>query len=227
MAYTESGYSILLFLEVCYEVDRALCGVDTDALAAVQKWHQPADMTAFKYILSSEMFSWWKTEFCELGNEIQSQNSNWVSVRMRHRDIGMALSNMRVVMEGRYDGVDGVDEFEGDDIASRIWGPSYYERLELPRGLSPAIFNRFGLLQSSWKVMLEQFNSSEPQSHLGRPMSLDGNSVVIDAGGCVLANKKRWARLLTLLQGSDGEYPTQRHQMQSLHVMHPSQFHLY
>jgi hypothetical protein len=79
MAYPIPAYSILLFLEACYEVDKAICGLDTIALASIKRWHLPQDMTAYKYLLSDEMVLWWKAELCELNNEIHSRASNRVS----------------------------------------------------------------------------------------------------------------------------------------------------
>jgi hypothetical protein len=55
MAYPTPAYAILCFLESCIEIDKALCGLDTVALATVKQWHPPLEMKAYKYILSDEL----------------------------------------------------------------------------------------------------------------------------------------------------------------------------
>ncbi|KAF4624766.1 hypothetical protein G7Y89_g13403 [Cudoniella acicularis] len=61
-----AGYAILLFLEACYAVDKALCGTDAEALAKVKMWHMPQEMRVYKYLLSEKMMWWWANELAEL-----------------------------------------------------------------------------------------------------------------------------------------------------------------
>jgi hypothetical protein len=155
MAYQIPAYSILLFLEACYEVDKAICGLDTIALASIKRWHLPQDMTAYKYLLSDEMVLWWKSELCELNNEIHSRASNRVSVSLRVRGISNALAKLDSVI----DGGDGI----GNTIGTRIWTYSGEQDFELPSGLFEGIYGRQELLEDSLKILREELDRSEPR----------------------------------------------------------------
>jgi hypothetical protein len=155
MAHQIPAYSILLFLEACYEVDKAICGLDTIALASIKRWHLPQDMTAYQYLLSDEMVLWWKSELCELNNEIHSRASNRVSVSLRVRGISNALAKLDRVI----DGGDGI----GDTIGTRIWTYAGEGDFELPSGLSEGIYGRQELLEDSLKILREGLDRGEPR----------------------------------------------------------------
>jgi hypothetical protein len=154
MAYRTPAYSILLFLEACYEVDKAICGVDTIALASIKQWHLPQDMTAYNYLLSDEMVLWWKRELCELNNEIDSGASNRVSISLRVRGITNALAKLDRIVEGG----------PHDTIGTRIW--TYASETgfdDLPSGLSDSIYGRKELLEDSLKILRKGLEQSEPR----------------------------------------------------------------
>ena len=154
MAYPIPTYSILLFLEACYEVDKAICGLDTIALSSIQQWHLPQDMAAYSYLLSDEMVLWWKRELCELNNEIDSGASNRVSISLRVRGITNALAKLDRVIDGG----------EHDPIGSRIW--TYASETgfdDLPSGLSDSIFSRKELLEDSLEILCKGLKQSEPR----------------------------------------------------------------
>jgi len=94
LAHPIPGYAILCFLESCFEVDKAICGPDTAALASIRMWHIPNQMNAYKYILSGELLLWWKKELGELQNEIDSDFSNLMSVEIRVHDLALATSQL-------------------------------------------------------------------------------------------------------------------------------------
>lgn len=51
------AYSILIFMEACYQVDKVFRGLGKTALELVKRWHIPQDMAAaYMYILSDERF---------------------------------------------------------------------------------------------------------------------------------------------------------------------------
>jgi hypothetical protein len=99
MAYPTLTYSILLCLEACFEMDKAVCGLDTIAFASVKQWHMPEDMTAYNYLLSDELVLWWQRELCELNKEIDSKISNAVSVSLRVRGLRNALAKLARVID--------------------------------------------------------------------------------------------------------------------------------
>jgi hypothetical protein len=155
IAYQIPAYSILLFLEACYEVDKAICGLDTIALASIKRWHLPQDMATYQYLLSDEMVLWWKSELCELNNEIHSRASNRVSVSLRVRGISNALAKLDRVI----DGGGGIDY----TIGTRIWTYAGEGGFELPSGLSDGIYGRQELLEDSLKILREGLDRGEPR----------------------------------------------------------------
>ncbi|KAL2068515.1 hypothetical protein VTL71DRAFT_14852 [Oculimacula yallundae] len=108
-AHLISGYAILLFLEACYAVDRALCGTDVEAVAMVKMWHMPHDMRAYKYILSEERVQWWVRELAEIENEIKSPKSNRISLFWRVTDLRRCLAKLEAAVHC------------GDNIKTYIW----------------------------------------------------------------------------------------------------------
>ncbi|KAE9370926.1 hypothetical protein N431DRAFT_379714, partial [Stipitochalara longipes BDJ] len=163
MAYPTAAYSILLFLEACYEVDKAICGLDTIAFATIKQWHLPQDMSAYHYLLSDEMVLWWKRELCELNDEIYSRASNRVSISLRVRGLTHALAKLdRVVDCGT-----GI----GDTIGTRIWtysDESDYD--DIPSGLPEAIYGRKELLEDSIKILRKGLKKSEPREDNAKPV---------------------------------------------------------
>jgi hypothetical protein len=155
MAHQIPAYSILLFLEACYEVDKAICGPDTVALASIKRWHMPQDMTAYQYLLSDEMVLWWKSELCELNNEIYSRVSNQVSVSLRVRGIFNALAKLDRVVDRGGD--------LGGTIGTRIWTHGGEAGVELPSRLAEAIYGRQELLVDSLKILGKALDRSEPR----------------------------------------------------------------
>ena len=148
--YSLAGYAILLFLEACYAVDKALCGTDMEALAKVKLWHMPQEMRAYKYLLSEEMIRWWETELAELENEIKSPFSNRVSLSWRIRDLSASLARLEVVME------------YGDGIGTNIWTTMGEESgSEPPAGVDHAIYNRVERLKTSVEILRKALERSE------------------------------------------------------------------
>lgn len=162
MAYPIPAYSILLFLEACYEVDKAICGLDTLALASIKQWHLPQEMTAYKYLLSDEMVLWWKSELCELEKEIHFRVSNRVSVSLRVRGITNALAKLDRVMD--------CGNGPGDTIGTRIWTYSAEQCFELPSGLSVSIFGRKELLEDTVKVLRKALKRSQLREDHAMPV---------------------------------------------------------
>jgi len=72
-AYPTSTYSILLLLEACHEVDKAIYGLGTIILDSIKLWHLPQDMTTYNYLLSEDLVFWLKRELWELSDEIHSK----------------------------------------------------------------------------------------------------------------------------------------------------------
>ncbi|KAN0105977.1 hypothetical protein V8E51_008853 [Hyaloscypha variabilis] len=163
MAYPTLTYSILLVLEACFEVDKAICGLDTVAFSTVKQWHMPEDMTAYNYLLSDELVLWWKRELCELNNEIDSGTSNGVSVYLRFRGICNAFAKLDHVIDcGRG---------PGDTIGTRIWtyaSESAYD--DLPSGLWESIWDRKVLLEDSIKIMSKGLKQNKPREGHGQPV---------------------------------------------------------
>lgn len=146
-----AGYSILLFLEACYAVDKALCGTDIEALAKVKMWHMPQEMRAYSYLLSTEMILWWATELAELENEIKSTFSSRVSVSWRVKDLSRCLAKFDVVMEGR------------GGIGTNIWTTmeETVTGIGPPVGVDDAIYDRVERLRSSVKILRKILERSE------------------------------------------------------------------
>lgn len=169
--YSIAGYAILLFLEACYAVDRALCGTDVEALAKVKMWHMPQEMRAYKYLLSEEMTRWWATELAELENEIKSPFSNRVSLSWRIRDLSACLGRLEFIME------------YGDGIGTNIWTTMEEENgSEPPAGVDDAIYNRVERLKTSVEILrktLERSEQGDVASHVLPP----DNHRVVESGG--------------------------------------------
>jgi hypothetical protein len=146
-----AGYAILLFLEACYAVDKALCGTDIEALAEVKKWHMPQEMRAYKYLISEEMMLWWATELGELENEIKSPLSNRVSLSWRLDDLGNCLAKLEEILD-----------CENGGIETAIWttiGESCQP--EPPPCMERAIYNRVDRLRSSIKILGKALKRSQ------------------------------------------------------------------
>jgi hypothetical protein len=144
------GYAILLFLEACYAVDKALCGTDMDALSKVKMWHIPHEMGAYSYLLSEEMILWWQTELAELEKEIKSPFSNRVSLSWRVKDLRRCLAKLEAVMDC------------GDSIETCIWTTmGELNQTEPPAGLDHAIYNRVEQLSSSVEILCKALEKSE------------------------------------------------------------------
>ncbi|CZR54705.1 uncharacterized protein PAC_04589 [Phialocephala subalpina] len=141
-ANPHAGYAIMLFLEACYAVDKALCGTDMEALAMVKMWHMPQEMRAYKYLLSEEMMQWWARELAELENEIKSPVSNRVSLSWRVRDLSRCLARLEAVLDC------------GEGIGTSIW--TTMEEISCrtpPAGLDDGIYNRAEQLIFSVKIL--------------------------------------------------------------------------
>ena len=148
--YPVAGYAILLFLEACYAVDKALCGTDLEALAEVKVWHMPKEMKAYKYLLSEEMKLWWATELGELENEIKSSFSNRVSLSWRITDLTKCLAKLEDVMEC------------GEGIGTNIWTTMGEENGSgPPAGVDDAIYERVGKLKTSVEILCKALERSE------------------------------------------------------------------
>ena len=148
--YPVAGYAILLFLEACYAVDKALCGTDLEALAKVKVWHMPQEMKAYKYLLSEEMELWWATELSELENEIKSSFSNRVSLSWRIADLTKCLARLQVVMKC------------GDGIGTNIWTRMEEADNSAPAaGLDDAIYERVRKLKISLEILCKTLKRSE------------------------------------------------------------------
>jgi hypothetical protein len=163
MAYPTLTYSILLVLEACFEVDKAICGLDTVAFSTVKQWHMPEDMTAYNYLLSDELVLWWKRELCELNNEIDSRTSNGVSVYLRFRGICNAFAKLDNVI----DCGTGLD----NTIGTRIW--TYASEVaydDLPSRLWESIRGRKILLEDSIKIMSKGLKQNKPREGHGQPV---------------------------------------------------------
>jgi hypothetical protein len=155
MAHPAPAYSILIFLEACCAVDKAICGLDTTAVASIKEWHLPQDMSAYKYLLSDEMVPFWKRELCELNNEIHSRTSNRLSVSLRIQDISKARPKLaRVIDSGS-----GIDDTFGTRIRTYCGEENYL----LPSGLFEGIFGRLELLENSLQILREGLKRSEPR----------------------------------------------------------------
>lgn len=145
-----AGYAILLFLEACYAVDKALCGTDVEALAKVKMWHMPQEMRAYKYLLSEEMILWWRTELAELENEIKSPFSNRVSLSWRIEDLSTCLARLELVTE------------RGDGIGTNIWTTMGEENgSEPPCGVDAAIYGRVRRLKTSVEILRKTLERCE------------------------------------------------------------------
>jgi hypothetical protein len=175
--YSLAGYAILLFLEACYAVDKALCGTDADALAEVEMWHMPQEMTAYKYLLSGEMIRWWQTELAELENEIKSPFSNRVSLSWRISDLSACLGRLELVME------------YGDGIGTNIWTTMGEESgSEPPAGLDDAIYNRVDRLKTSVGILRKALERSEQGDNASNMLPPASHSAV-ELGGRFLKKK--------------------------------------
>ena len=150
-----AGYAILLFLEACYAVDKALCGTDIEALAKVKVWHMPQEMRAYKYLLSEEMAQWWAIELGELENEIKSPISNRVLLSLRIAELNRCVARLQVVLR------------EGEGIETNIWTTMEENETLPPADLSDAIHNRFDNLNSSVEIL----NAALKQSKQGNASS--------------------------------------------------------
>jgi hypothetical protein len=148
--HSRAGYAILLFLEACYAVDKALCARDSEALAKVKMWHMPQEMRAYSYLLSNEMIQWWETELAELENEIKSPLSNRISLSWRIMDLNKCLAKLEAAME------------IGDGIEGNIWTTmGEINQTVPPAGVGEAIYGRADRLRSSIKILRKTLKRSE------------------------------------------------------------------
>lgn len=165
MALPTPAYSILLFLELCYEVDKTLCGSDTAALSWIKKWHIPHEMGAFKYLVSEELYLWWKTELCELSNEIRNPASNHVSIPFRVRELGGIVTKVDELVDCGRD----TNDFDIHNLTARIWGSWLTDPNEPPEGLFKGVFGRWRLLKDSFGVFTEELNQWEQREDSAVP----------------------------------------------------------
>jgi hypothetical protein len=176
-AFEIAGYSILLVLEACYAVDRALCGTDAEALAKVEAWHMPQEMRAYKYLLSRDMILWWTSELTELEKEVRDPFSSQVYLSSRIEELQKCLARLEVIMQ------------LGEGIGVNIWTTMGENFLEPPAGLNDAIDDRVRLLKTSmeilWKALKQSkqenvaSNTTLPANH--KPSELNGNFLKKDA----------------------------------------------
>lgn len=107
--HSYAGYSLLLFLEACYAVDKALYGTDMEAFEKVKVWHMPQEMKAYKYLMSDEMRHQWILELEELEKEARSSSLSRVSLSYRIRELEKCLARLETVLES------------GEGIWTDIW----------------------------------------------------------------------------------------------------------
>ncbi|TEY30506.1 hypothetical protein BOTCAL_0859g00030 [Botryotinia calthae] len=143
-----AGYAVLIFLEACYDVDKALCGTDLEALANVKVWHMPHEMKAYKYLLSHEMKLWWERELGELENEINSPFPRRVYLSLRIRDLQKCLVTLEHVMDC------------GEGIGTNIWTSMEEVCSDPPAGLSDAIYDRVETLKISIEILCKALERS-------------------------------------------------------------------
>ncbi|RDW57684.1 hypothetical protein BP5796_12485 [Coleophoma crateriformis] len=170
MAHPFAAYAILLFLEACYAIDKALCGMDMEALAMVKKWHAPQEMKAYKYLLSEEMRLWWATELCELENEIKSPFSNRVSLSWRINDLRSCLARL-----------EGVIDY-GEGIGTNIWTTMAEENAEPPAGVDDAVYDRYNRLKTSVEILCAALERTN-QGVVGSDMLPSNEHKIMESGG--------------------------------------------
>jgi hypothetical protein len=140
--HSVAGYALLLFLEACYDVDKALCGTDVEALAKVKVWHIPQEMKAYKYLLSEEMKLWWATELAELEDEIITSFLKRVAPSLRIGSLRQCLARVELVMKC------------AEGIKGNIWTQMEETNGSAPpAGLSDAIFDRVRILKTSLEIL--------------------------------------------------------------------------
>jgi hypothetical protein len=145
-----AGYTIMLFLEACYAVDKALCGTDMEAFAKVKVWHVPQEMRAYKYLLSEEMRQWWAAELGELESEIKSPFSSRVSLSWRIADLSRCVAKLEAVMEC------------GQGIGTNIWTTMGENNGSAPPiGIHEAIYDRVENLKISVEILCKALERSE------------------------------------------------------------------
>jgi len=147
--YPIAGYAIMLFLEACYAVDKALCGTDMEAFAKVKEWHVPQEMKAYKYLLSEEMRQWWAAELGELESEIKSPFSSRVSLSWRIADLSRCVAKLEAVMDCK------------EGIGTNIWTTMEEYGSVPPVGLHEAIYGRVSNLRTSVEILRKVLERSE------------------------------------------------------------------
>jgi hypothetical protein len=145
MAFPAPTYALLCFLESCMEVDKAICGLDEDALASVKQWYPPQEMRAYKYIMSDKLLSWWKKELCELNDEINSSLTNLISVEIRVRDIVRETTRPTCIVEPNSN--------QSFFIEERFCGQLDERDVDYPTGLMDCIYARKNLLEYSTEIL--------------------------------------------------------------------------
>lgn len=139
--YPIAGYAILLFLEACYAVDKALCDTNTEALAELkEEWHMPQEMGAYKYLLSKERKLWWEKELRKMGDEANDLNTNRVSLALRIMTLRNCLARLKGVLQ------------YGKGIWENIW-VTMNEFQQPPHDLEAAIFDRVEILEASLEAL--------------------------------------------------------------------------
>jgi hypothetical protein len=150
--HSYAGYSLLLFLEACYAVDKALCGTDMEAFEKVKVWHMPQEIKAYKYLMSDEMRHWWILELEELEKETRSSSSSRVSLSYRIGELEKCLARLETVLQS------------GEGIWTDIW--TTMEELSgtvPPVGLDDAIGDRVTNLRTSVEILRKALQRSEQE----------------------------------------------------------------
>ena len=174
--YPIAGYAIMLFLEACYAVDKALCGTDMEAFAKVKEWHVPQEMKAYKYLLSEEMRQWWAAELGELESEIKSPFSSRVSLSWRIADLSRCVSKLEAVMDCK------------EGIGTNIWTTMGENNGSAPPvGLHEAIYGRVSNLKTSVEILRKSLERSEQGDSKSDTLPFAGHRSV-ELGGEFLKN---------------------------------------
>jgi hypothetical protein len=184
-AHVVSGYAILLFLEGCHAVDRALCGTDTEALAKVQAWHMPREMRAYKYLLSKDMIFWWISELTELEKEMRDPFSSRISLSLRIEELQKCLERLEDVIR------------LGDGIWWNIW--SMEDDTAPPVGLNDAIDNRVEILKTSMAILCKALQKSEQEEDVPSNTALPTNHKSSELNGKFLERNPQYVVNLALI----------------------------
>jgi hypothetical protein len=157
MAFPIAAYSILLLLEACYEVDKAICGTDSVAQGSIRQWQLPHEYGAYTYLLSEEMVFWWKRELIELSDEIQNGKTNRVSVVIRVQDIASGKRKLERVVNSGWGFCDSIWE----SISTTILEGG----IDMPAGVGDAIDSRVDLLVKSVDILQNELEQTKSRTN--------------------------------------------------------------